>query len=141
MAHFASLDADNNVIKVHCVDNKQLLDVDGSESEEYGIMYLRVLFGGGRYKQTSYNTRGGEHQLGGTPLRANYCGKGWVYSEEHDIFHPAQPYPSWNLDTIKGQWNPPVPYPQTEPAEGERPPMYLWNEGDQQWDELEMSDT
>ena len=50
MAHFASLDANNNVIKVHGVDNKHLLDVDGSESEEYGTEYLTGLHGGGRYK-------------------------------------------------------------------------------------------
>jgi len=136
MAHFASLDADNNVIKVHCVDNKQLLDVDGSESEEYGIMYLRVRSGGGRYKQTSYNTRGGEHTLGGTPLRANYCGKGWHYDPDLDIFHPPQPYPSWTLDTVKGQWNPPVSYPDVEVVEGEKPPMYSWNEDEQKWDEM-----
>ena len=135
MAHFASLDTDNKVIKVHCVGNKQLLDVDGSESEEYGIMFLRVLHGGGRYKQTSYNTRGGEHTLGDTPLRANYCGKGWQYDPELDIFHPQQPYPSWTLDTVKGQWNPPVPYPEI--GEG-MPSRFSWNEDEQQWDEMEM---
>jgi hypothetical protein len=140
MAHFASLDAENKVVKVHCVDNKQLLDVDGTESEEYGIMYLRVLFGGGRYKQTSYNTRGGVHHDGdgqpddGIALRANYCGKGWVYNEEHDIFHPQQPFPSWTLDEIKGQWISPVPYPEIEPIEGEPHTMYQWNEDNQNWD-------
>ena len=135
MAHFASLDADNKVIKVHCVGNKQLLDVDGSESEEYGIMFLRVLHGGGRYKQTSYNTRGGVHQLGDTPLRAHYCGKGWQYDPDLDIFHPQQPYPSWTLDSVKGQWNPPVPYPEVEEGVFKR---FNWNEEDQQWDEMEM---
>jgi len=146
MAYFASLDADNNVISVHSVDNKQLLDVDGTESEEYGIMFLRVLLGGGRYKQTSYNTRGGVHHDGdgkpddGIALRANYCGKGWAYNEEHDIFHPPQPFPSWTLDEIKGQWNPPVPMPEVTIIEGERPKIgYVWNEDDQQWDEVDMS--
>ena len=138
MAHFASLDTDNSVIKVHCVNNKQLLDVDGSESEEYGIMYLRTLHKGGRYKQTSCNTRGGVHKLGGTPLRANYCGKGWHYDPDLDIFHPPQPYPSWTLDTVKGHWNCPVPYPEIEVVEGEMPPRYSWNEDEQQWDEMEM---
>jgi len=141
MAYFASLDAANNVISVHSVDNKQLLDVDGTESEEYGIMFLRVLHGGGRYKQTSYNTRSGVHHDGdgkpddGIALRANYCGKGWMYNEEHDIFHPASPFPSWSLDEVKGQWIPPVPRPETEPiVEGARPSMYQWNEDNQNWD-------
>ncbi len=140
MAHFASLDAENKVVKVHCVDNKQLLDVDGTESEEYGIMYLRVLFGGGRYKQTSYNTRGGVHHDGdgkpddGFALRGNYCGVGWIYHPLEDIFSPAQPYPSWTLDEVKGQWIPPVPYPEIEPVEGEPHAMYQWNEDNQNWD-------
>ena len=139
MAHFASLDADNNVIKVHVVDNRQLLDVDGSESEEYGIMYLRVLFGGGRYKQTSYNTRAGVHALGGTPLRANYCGKGWVFNEQLDIFHLKQPYPSWILDEVKGNWNPPVPYPDVEDGGADPFPPYQWNEEAQQWDKKDVT--
>jgi len=143
MAYFASLDEDNNVISVHSVDNKQLLDVDGTESEEYGIMFLRVLLGGGRYKQTSYNTRGGVHHDGdgkpddGIALRANYCGKGWVYNVLHDIFHPPQPYPSWTLDTVKGQWIPPVSMPDVELGENGRPlHMYQWNEDNQNWDKI-----
>jgi len=138
MAHFASLGADNKVIRVHCVNNKQLLDVDGREVEENGIALLKKILGDGRYKQTSYNTRGGVHKLGGTPLRANYCGKGWHYDPDLDIFHPPQPYPSWTLDTVKGHWNPPVPYPDVEIIEGEPPPMYQWNEDEQKWDEMEM---
>ena len=141
MAHFASLDADNNVKKVHCVDNKQLLDVDGSESEEYGIMYLRVLFGGGRYVQTSYNTRSGEHPDGPEKaLRANYCGKGGVYHPVADIFSPAQPYPSWTLDEVKGNWNPPVPMPDIEEGEDGRPlNFWRWNEDELKWDKEEMN--
>jgi len=146
MAYFASLDADNNVISVHSVDNKRLLDVDGSESEELGITFLRGLFGDGRYVQTSYNTRGGVHHDGdgkpddGTPLRANYCGKGWMYHPlPVDVFSPPQPFPSWTLDEVKGQWNPPVPMPDVELGEDGRPlNMSQWNEDDQQWDEYEM---
>ena len=141
MAHFASLDADNNVIKVLCVDNRRLIDADGSESEECGTAYLTGLFGGGRYVQTSYNTRSGEHPDGpAKALRANYCGKGWVYNEEHDIFHPAQPYPSWTLDEVKGYWNPPVPRPDIEEGEDGMPlNLWRWNEDEQQWDKVEMN--
>ena len=31
----------------------------------------------GKWIQTSYNTFGGQHKLGGTPLRKNYAGIGW----------------------------------------------------------------
>ncbi|MAF25574.1 hypothetical protein CL634_08390 [bacterium] len=137
MAHFASLDTDSNVIKVHCVGNHHLLDADGNESEEKGIAFLHTMSPGGRYKQTSYNTSLGVHQLGGIPLRANYCGTGWQYSPEHDIFHPQQPYPSWTLDTVKGEWRPPVPRPDIEEDEDGRPlNLWKWNEDSQQWDEM-----
>lgn len=137
MAHYAELNEENEVVTVLVVDNKELLDFEGNEAEAHGAEFLENLFSGGNYVQTSYNTRGGVHKLGGTPLRANYCGKGWKYSPEHDIFHPPQPYPSWTLDTVKGQWNPPVPYPEIEVVEGEMPPMYGWNEDEQKWDEKE----
>ena len=33
----------------------------------------------GKWIQTSYNTYGGEHKLGGTPLRKNFAGLGFTY--------------------------------------------------------------
>ena len=33
----------------------------------------------GKWIQTSYNTFGGEHTLGGTPLRKNFAGIGFTY--------------------------------------------------------------
>ena len=40
----------------------------------------------GKWIQTSYNTFGGQHKLGGTPLRKNYAGIGWNYDKEADAF-------------------------------------------------------
>jgi hypothetical protein len=40
----------------------------------------------GEWVQTSYNTRDGEHLLGGTPLRKNYAGIGFKYNRELDEF-------------------------------------------------------
>jgi len=136
MAHFAELNDDNTVIRVIVVGNADTTDADGIEDESIGIAFCQKLLGG-RWRQTSYNTRGGVHSLGGTPFRANYCGKGCVYNVLHDIFHSPQPYPSWSLDVVKGKWNPPVPMP--ERADGEtRWPIHQWNEDEQQWDEREM---
>lgn len=133
MAHFAELNDDNTVIRVIAVGNADTTDADGIEDESIGIAFCQKLLGG-RWRQTSYNTRGGVHKLlGGTPFRANYCGKGCVYNEEHDIFHSPQPYPSWTLDTVKGQWNPPVPMPDDTGPEK----RYTWSEDDQQWDLIE----
>ena len=58
--------------------------------------------------QTSYNTRGGEHLLGGTPLRKNYAGTGYTYDSERDAFIPPQPFPSWLLNEDSCQWQAPV---------------------------------
>ena len=53
----------------------------------------------GQWVQTSYNTHGGVHASGGTPLRKNYAGLGYHY--DGTGFYPPQPYPSWikNTDT------------------------------------------
>ena len=38
--------------------------------------------------QTSYNTSGGVHSQGGTPLRKNYAGIGYSYDAGRDAFIP-----------------------------------------------------
>jgi hypothetical protein len=52
----------------------------------------------GEWIQTSYNTRGGVHTLGGTPLRKNYAGIGFTYDRERDAFIPPKPFASWVLN-------------------------------------------
>ena len=56
MAHFAWLDANNIVYQVSVVDNENVLDENGNESEAVGIAYLTSVHGLGKvWKQTSYN--------------------------------------------------------------------------------------
>ena len=81
----------------------------------------------GEWIQTSYNTYGGVHKLGGTPLRKNYAGTGFTYDKTRDAFIPPQPYPSWTLNEETCLWDSPVPYP----TDGE---LYIWNEETQTWD-------
>jgi hypothetical protein len=81
----------------------------------------------GEWIQTSYNTRAGQHDLGGTPLRKNYAGIGFSYDSTRDAFIPPQPYSSWTLNEDTCLWECPVAYPD----DGN---MYNWNETDQQWD-------
>ena len=81
----------------------------------------------GEWIQTSYNTYGGVHKLGGTPLRKNYAGTGFTYDKTRDAFIPPQPYPSWTLNEETCLWDSPVPYP----TDGE---PYIWNEETQTWD-------
>ena len=40
MAHFAKLGINGKVIAVHVVDNKDLHDADGNESEQVGKQFL-----------------------------------------------------------------------------------------------------
>ena len=83
----------------------------------------------GDYIQTSYNTSGGQHLQGGTPLRKNFAGVGHIYDAVRDAFYGPQPYPSWTLNEETCLWEAPV----AEPDDGN---MYKWNETDQQWDEV-----
>jgi len=87
----------------------------------------------GQWIQTSYNTRGGVHYGedgepdGGTPLRKNYAGIGFLYDPALDAFIPPKPYPSWTLDENTCWWVSPVAYPE----DGNQ---YNWNEANQTWD-------
>jgi hypothetical protein len=83
----------------------------------------------GEWIRTSYNTYGGVHKLGGTPLRKNFAGIGFSYDATRDAFIPPQPYESWTLNEETCLWECPVSYPD----DGN---MYQWNEETQTWDEV-----
>jgi len=114
MGHFAKV-VDNTVVQV-IVAEPEFFDsfIDTSPGE---------------WIQTSYNTRGGIHIHGGTPLRKNFAGVGYTYDKLKDAFIPPQPYPSWTLDDDTCMWNPPIDKPQ----DGQR---YAWDEQTQQWNEV-----
>tara|TARA_R110002153_G_C13247163_1_gene491293 strand:- start:21 stop:356 length:336 start_codon:yes stop_codon:yes gene_type:complete len=84
----------------------------------------------GTWVQTSYNTYGGQHSSGGTPLRKNYAGKGYVYDSTRDAFYIPQPYPSWTLNETTCYWEPPVAYPDDDKS-------YTWNEDTTSWVEID----
>jgi hypothetical protein len=119
MSHFAKLDANNIVVFVTVGRQED----DGKEAE----LSART---GDRYVQTSYNTYGGVHALGGTPLRKNYAGIGFMYDEVRDAFIPPQPYPSWTLNEDTCLWQPPTPYPDDND-------LYTWDEDTQTWEPVE----
>lgn len=84
--------------------------------------------------QTSYNTRGGQHANGGTPLRKNYAGIGYVYDAVRDAFYAPQPYPSWILDEATCYWNAPTPAPANVlPTETQPGTFYRWDEPTLSW--------
>lgn len=114
MAHYAFID-DNNIVTQVIVgrDEGDLVEGVTSWEEYYGERHNQ------RCLRTSYNTRAGEHILGGTPFRGNYAGIGYTYLEAEDIFMPPKPFESWVLNTECACWEAPVPKP----------------EGDFEWDE------
>jgi len=134
MAHFAKLGINGKVIAVHVVNNSDLLNGSGQEDESVGQQFLERLHGWAApmWVQTSYNTQGGSHKLGGTPLRGNYAGIGMMYDEDNNIFRHKQPYASWTLNTTTATWEAPTPVPSTT-TDGE-PDFYNWNESTKAWD-------
>ena len=127
MAHFAKLNQNNIVTTVHVVHNNELL-VDGVENEQKGIDFLNNFFNtNDNWKQTSYNTRSGIHQLDGTPFRKNYAGVGYTYDASRDAFIPPQTFPSWTLNETTCIWDPPIAYP----TDGQ---YYSWNDETNSWD-------
>jgi hypothetical protein len=115
MAHFAKIE-NGTVTQVNVIDEDYF-------AENRETRYT------GQWVQTSYNTQGGVHLLGGTPLRKNYAGVGYTYDEARDAFYAPQPYPSWTLNEDTCLWESPVPMPTDDK-------MYTWNEDNQNWEEV-----
>lgn len=114
MSHFAKLDENNIVVFVTVGRDED----NGKEAE----LTART---GEVYKQTSYNTHGGVHVLGGAPYRKNYAGIGFTYDSQRDAFIPPQPFPSWTLVESTCNWTAPV----AMPTDG----IYSWDESTTSW--------
>jgi hypothetical protein len=84
----------------------------------------------GEWIQTSYNTCGGVHTQGGTPLRKNYASVGYSYDHELDAFIPPKPYASWILDKETCLWNSPIAKPDG---------YHNWDEETGSWVEAEIT--
>ena len=80
----------------------------------------------GEWIQTSYNTFGGQHKLGGTPLRKNYAGIGFTYDRQRDAFIPPKPFASWVLNEDTCLWEASVAMPD----DGN---IYVWDEAITNW--------
>ena len=121
MAHFAELN-NNIVLRVIVVNNNDILDENGNESEQIGKDFCYNLLGG-EWIQTSYNAT----------FRKNYADIGFEYSEEYDGFIPPKPeqYASWIVNPDTCHWEPPIPYP-TDPVPGEDR-RWRWNESTISW--------
>jgi hypothetical protein len=88
MGHWAKLNNNNRVERVIVADAEPT--------------FLK-----GKWVQTSYNTRGGVHILGGTPLRKNFAGIGYTYDKQRDAFIPPKPGNDWVLNETTCLWDNP----------------------------------
>jgi len=123
MAHFAKLNSENIVIHVEVVNNNEAV------TEQNGIDFLNTLHGEDTiWKQTSFNTHGGIHLLGGTPFRKNFGSIGFTYDEDKDAFIPPKPFNSWILNETSCTWEAPSEQPGDE---------YRWNEDNTSWEKVE----
>jgi hypothetical protein len=117
MSHFAQIDGNNIVTQVIVIE-QDVVDTG--------------LFGDpNSWIQTSYNTSGGVHKLGGTPLRKNYAGIGYTYDVTRDAFIPPKSYNSWTLNEDTCLYEAPTPMPTNDK-------MYSWNEDTLSWVEITM---
>jgi hypothetical protein len=131
MAYFAKI-KNNIVIDVNCIVNEVIKDSNGVEQEQLGINFLRTFYNepDAIWKQTSYNTVGGVHKLGGTPFRKNYAGIGYTYDETRDAFIAPKPFNSWILNETTCNWESPIAYPVDNDVNN----RYKWNEEIQNWE-------
>tara|TARA_B100001996_G_scaffold232915_1_gene179759 strand:+ start:686 stop:1144 length:459 start_codon:yes stop_codon:yes gene_type:complete len=137
MAHFAKLDANNVVEQVIVVDNDEIKDNNGNETEAIGVAFCQKLIGADtNWKQTSYTA------IGGTGFRGNYAGIGMTYMTNvaslgvasTDIFISQQRFASWGVGKTSADWISPLPRPgitTTQEANGQ---FYEWNEAAYQAD-------
>ena len=97
MAHYAFIDENNAVTEV--IVGKD----EGEDGIDWEVWYEE--FRGQTCKRTSFNTRGGVHELGGTPFRKNYAGIGFIYDPTRDAFIPPKPEgDGWILDEETCLW-------------------------------------
>jgi len=132
MAHFAELKektdptgftADTHLIveRVIVVDNAHV------ESDEHvsGENWCSTFFGGGNWKQTSYNNN----------FRKKYAGKGDRYDSSKNKFIGPQPFASWSLNA-SDDWEAPVTYPTGDQSDY----SVSWDEDNQRWTGIKKSD-
>lgn len=99
------------------------------DMHEDGEFYCKKLFGGGIWKQTSYN-----HSF-----RKRFAGRSMVYDPTNDVFLAQQPFASWTLNTETWLWDPPVVAPTMEQRQYTRSDSTLgnyrieWSEANQKW--------
>lgn len=122
MAHYAELNESKEVINVIVIDNNDILDEDGKESEAIGIAIAKqVTNSSNDWVQTSYNNN----------FRKQFGATGFTYDSTKDIFIAPKPYASWTLDE-NNDWQPPIAKPELDSDGSE----WWWQEDENKWAKL-----
>jgi len=110
-----------------------------SDEHVDGETWCVNFFGGGTWKQTSYNNN----------FRKQYAGIGMRYDASKNKFLSVQPYESWSLDG-SDDWQAPITYPSVT-DDGEDTPSWIykinWNEtkynadNNTGWEAIKSNDT
>ena len=132
MAHFAELESKTDptgfTSDTHLVVKRVVVvgnDCVPSDEHVDGETWCVNFFGGGTWKQTSYNHN----------FRKQYAGIGYVYNESKNKFLTPQPYASWSLDG-SDDWQAPVAFPEGDQSAYQ----ILWDEDNTRWNGTKISD-
>jgi len=132
MAHFAELESKTDptgfTSDTHLVVKRVVVvgnDCVPSDEHVDGETWCVNFFGGGAWKQTSYNHN----------FRKQYAGIGYVYNESKNKFIAPQPYASWSLDG-SDEWQAPVTYPDKDESDY----VISWDEDNTRWIGTKISD-
>ena len=139
MAHFAELESKTDptgfTSETHLVVKRVIVvgndisagggTLEDNDMHADGEAWCVNFFGGGTFKQTSYNNN----------FRKQYAGTGFVYNASKNKFLSPQPYNSWALDG-SDDWQAPVTYPN-----GDQSAYHItWDEDNLRWLGTKSSD-
>ena len=132
MAHFAELESKTDptgfTSDTHLVVKRVVVvgnDCVTSDEHADGEAWCVNFFGGGTWKQTSYNNN----------FRKQYAGIGHIYNASKNKFLSPQPYDSWALDS-SDDWQAPVTYPNGDQSAY----RISWDEDNLRWLGTKRSD-
>ena len=132
MAHFAELESKTDptgfTSDTHLVVKRVVVvgnDCVPSDEHVDGETWCVNFFGGGTWKQTSYNNN----------FRKQYAGIGYVYNASKNKFLVPQPFASWSLDG-SDDWQAPVAFPEGDQSAYQ----ILWDEDNTRWNGTKISD-
>ena len=150
MANFSKISETNEVLTVLTLNNSDMLNADGVETESIGQAYLEQHnnWPSHLWIQTSYNTQNNKYKnQDGTEgdlskaFRGNYPSTGYTWDEDNNIFWPKKPYESWVKNITTAGWDSPIGNAPALTAEQELQNTanthrwgYVWNEANTTWD-------